>query len=134
MRLTYKTRNTNKILRLQVTTFLLRYETNLKFFDVSCNLAARQQIVLQEKDLFIFLRIFGTISSADMKVDRELLLTYHSVKNHSCKMWSFIFIGKLRTAGEKKSFPKATLEADSIDKFSLHDSRNCFTGNLWGEV
>lgn len=41
---------------------------------------------------------------------------------------------KVENCRRKKSFPKATLEADSIDKFSLHDSRNCFTENLWGEV
>lgn len=41
---------------------------------------------------------------------------------------------KVENCRRKKSFPKATLEADSIDKFSLRDSRNCFTGNLWGEV
>jgi len=53
--------------------------------------------------LFILLRIVGTISSAVMTADRVLLLTCHSVKNCSCKMWLFIFIGKWRTLGGKVS-------------------------------
>lgn len=40
-------------------------------------------------------------------------------------MWLFIFLGKLRTLRER-----VPPEADYTDEFSVHDSSNCFTGNL----
>lgn len=99
--LTYKTRNTNKIFQLQVTTFLLRYETNLKCFNVSCNLAARQQNSFAGKGLVHFSKNFWNNFFCWYESWQGTSFNL-SVKNHSCKIWSFIFIGKLRTSGEKK--------------------------------